>query len=148
MKRNRLFQRILLGAAALTFMLFALNSCSKDKDEEEADNTFEIDLSDPAYLALKSEGGWVIIPSKQILVFYTGKVWAGLYGAADSQCTCCGGTLKWEFKPDVGSSTYFCQGCNSRWGMNCAVVSGPATVAIKDYMAQANGNILTIHLGI
>lgn len=67
MKRKKLFQRILLGVAALTFMLFALNSCSKDKDEDEEGNTFKIDLTDPAYLALKSGRAFTVRPTVNAL---------------------------------------------------------------------------------
>lgn len=133
-------------AAAMILLMITLSGCSKD-DEEQTGEKFTMDLTDPAYAALKNPGGWVIVPSKSLLVFYTGRVSYGLYGATDSKCTNCGGTLRWNYVADLGSSTYSCHLCNSEWKMDCSVSKGPATIPLKGYMAQVNGNILTINLG-
>ena len=140
MKRRNLFQKILVGGTLMTLLLFALNSCSKDKDVEAEDKIFTIDLTDPKYDALKTVGGTVIVQvgAEQILVCYRGSEYE-LYFAVSGQCTYDNCLVAYT---SIGLT---CPCCGSQFD-EYGVKKGPATVRLKSYTLKVNKSILTIWL--
>jgi cytochrome b6-f complex iron-sulfur subunit len=139
MNRRDLVQKIALGGAVLFVVPTVLTSCSKastgDTGQLNPPGTkINIDLTLPAYAALNTAGGSVIVQS--IIVAYTGTS----YVALSSVCTHQGGTVGYN----MASGNFVCPNHGSVFSVGGSVVTGPAATPLDSYQISKSGNILTI----
>ena len=139
MNRRELVQKIVLGGAVLFVMPTVISSCTKDSTIDPVKlnapgTTIDIDLSLPAYAALNTAGGSVIV--KSVIVVYTGTN----YIALSSVCTHQSGTVGYN----LASGNFVCPNHGSVFSAGGSVVTGPATSSLESYQISKNGNILTV----
>jgi len=139
MTRRDLIQKVLIGGTTFLVIPPILNGCSKDEENGttgNGGNKLTLDLTLPAYSALKNAGGSVIV--QEIIVANT----SGGYIALHSVCTHQGCTI--SYSSSLNNFPCACHG--SVFATNGSVVNGPATVALKSYSVSRSGDILTINL--
>jgi cytochrome b6-f complex iron-sulfur subunit len=140
MNRRELVQKVLLGSTALIVIPSAITSCSKDPGPDPGPgpgSKITIDLSLAANSALNNDGGTKII--QDIIVANTGN---GVFVALDSICTHQGCTVGYVLAAD----NFQCPCHGSVYSKSGIVVNGPALTALKSYIVNKVGNILTINL--
>jgi len=142
MNRRDLIQKVLLGGTVLFVVPSAMQSCSKDDNDEPgttpppAGSKITIDLSLPENSALNTAGGSKVVQT--VLVMNIG----GNYGAVSSICTHQGCTVAYV----AGAGNIQC-GCHgSAFTTTGSVVTGPAASALTSYPVSKSGSILTISL--
>lgn len=132
------------GSAALLEII----GCKKKK-EEPADLipnvpvNFTIDLNDPLYVDLATDGGHVFISNEGVRGISVYRVSSSEYIALDRNCS---------HQPsqscatvDVNSSNLLHCPCHgSQFQFDGNVAKGPATKSLKKYTTSLNGNFLTI----
>lgn len=128
----------------LTSVMFILCFSLCDKKEAEPDVLRTIDLTDPNYSILATQGNGMIIYPESIILFH-------LYGSTDvfvaakSSCPNCSAGLSFYFKNSYGDpDRFFCYSCQSAYTVAGEPFWGPATAGLKMYKTSLSGNILTI----
>ena len=142
MNRRELIQKVLLGTTALIVIPSAITSCSKDPGPDPGPgpvpgSKITIDLTLAAYSALNNDGGTKIVQT--IIVANTG---GGVFIALSSVCTHEGCTVAYF----LASDNIQCPCHGSVYSKSGSVVNGPAPTALKSYIVNKAGNILTINL--
>lgn len=139
MTRRDLIQKVLIGGTTFIILPNALSSCSKDSSIPGGGgnaNKLTLDLSLPAYSALNTVGGFVVV---QGIIVANSSI--GLF-AISSTCTHQGCTI--GFNPTANNFPCPCHG--SVFSTTGAVINGPATVALKSYSVSKSGNSIIIQL--
>jgi len=123
-----------IAAAACSY---CLGSCTKqDATVNPPTNVdFTLDLTNPAYAILRSNGGYV---------YYGGVIVAhitnGTYAAVSQACTHQGATVVY----DVGGNQFFCPSHGSMFATTGAVTRGPAGSPLMAYKTTLAGNLLRV----
>lgn len=141
MKRSEFVKNLALGSVSLFVVPTAFTSCEKEDpdpgngDPDPGENSLlELDLGDPNYSSLTSEGGFVI--ESEVIVINTGDN----YLALSSRCTHQGCTVSYNH----GSSQLPCPCHGSSFSTSGAVLQGPALTPLTKYTVEQNGDILLI----
>ncbi|TNF45344.1 MAG: Rieske (2Fe-2S) protein [Bacteroidetes bacterium] len=140
MERRKFFRNFAVGGSLLLTAPVLFNSCSDDSTEDDNNNNNNtggntVDLTDAAYAALKTVGGFaykgdiIIIRSTDTVYLALSKV------CTHSQCTV-------TYNPSTKDIPCPCHG--SKFNTEGAVLNGPAASPLKKYDVKLNGNILTI----
>lgn len=141
MKRRDLIQKIVLGGTTLIVMPSVISSCSKDDDTGGGGGTppkqITIDLTNPAYAALNTAGGSVVV--QNVIVANTGN---NVFVALSSVCTHDGCAVTYN----SAANNFPCPCHQSLFSATGSVINGPATTALKSYQISKSGNTLTITL--
>ncbi len=108
---------------------------------------FVIELSDPLFINLNSIGNSVVIPNegnKGIIIINTLEGFA----AYDATCTYDPGHKWGKVVPDQTGVFATDTVCGSKFNLlyNGSVYEGPASLALKSYVADYNPNMKTIHI--
>lgn len=98
-------------------------------------NTVTINLDQAT--GLNASGGWVLINAAQLLVVNVGN---NTFNALTSVCTHSGCDKNWGFASNVFTCT--CHG--SKFGVDGAVLTGPADQALVSFPTSLTSKILTI----
>ena len=135
MKRRSFLQNGLYGSILLVVAPRFMSSCSSD-DDETPDNGKEttIDLTNSAYAALNSSGGYAY--TGNIIVINTGTSFIAL----TKICTHEGCTVAFQ----ASSENLVCPCHGSVFSKSGAVLQGPASSSLRLYTVTQSGNILTI----
>ncbi len=137
MERREFLSILGIGGAAAVCS-YCLGGCQTNNAVTNAPTNvnFTLDLTNPSYSALKSNGGYV---------YYGGVIVARLtnssYVALSQTCTHQGATVVY----DVNSNTFFCPSHGSIFGTDGSVIRGPAGSPLARYATSLNGNLLTVH---
>jgi len=140
MERRKFFRNFAVGGSLLLTAPVLFNSCSDDSTEDDNNNNNNtggntVDLTDPAYAALKTVGGFaykcdiIIIRSTDTIYIALSKV------CTHSQCT---------VTYNSSSKDIPCPCHGSKFNTEGAVLNGPANSPLKKYNVKQDGNILTI----
>ncbi|HSO86845.1 MAG TPA: Rieske (2Fe-2S) protein [Draconibacterium sp.] len=137
MERRKFFRNFAVGGSLLLTAPMLFNSCSDDEPDSNNNNNngITVDLTDPAYSALNTVGGYaykgdiIIIRSTDTVYLALSKV------CTHSQCTVTYSSANKNIPCPCHGSLYTTTG---------AVVNGPAPSPLKSYDVKKNGNILTI----
>jgi len=140
MERRKFFRNFAVGGSLLLTAPVLFNSCSDDSTEDDNNNNNNtggntVDLTDPAYAALKTVGGFaykgdiIIIRSTDTVYIALSKV------CTHSQCT---------VTYNSSSKDIPCPCHGSKFNTEGAVLNGPANSPLKKYNLKQDGNILTI----
>jgi cytochrome b6-f complex iron-sulfur subunit len=141
MERRKFFRNFAVGGSLLLTAPMIFNACSDDSGNDDNNNNnnnpdgITVDLTDPAYAALKTVGGFaykndiIVIRSTETVYVALSKV------CTHSQCTV-------AYNSSNNNLPCPCHG--SLFSINGTVVNGPAPTALKKYDVKQNGNILTI----
>ncbi len=139
MERRKFFRNFAVGGSLLLTAPVLFNSCSDDTGDDGNNNIpaggITIDLTDSAYAALNTVGGYaykgdiIIIRSTETVYVALSKV------CTHSQCTV-------TYNSSNNNLPCPCHG--SLYTINGAVVNGPAPDPLKKYDVKKEGNILTI----
>jgi|WetSurMetagenome_2_1015567.scaffolds.fasta_scaffold297861_2 cytochrome b6-f complex iron-sulfur subunit len=142
MTRRDLIQKVILGGATLIVVPSVIESCTKidsgtpSGNPSGNNNKLTIDLTDPTFSSLNSQGGSVV--TYGVIIANTGSG----YVALDATCTHAGGTLSYN-----GTSNNFpCPVHGSVFSTSGSVLNGPAVTAVKSHSVSKTGNILTVTL--
>lgn len=133
MKRRKFCRNFTYSGSLLITAPLLFNSCCDDLPEDEDGNT--VDLNDPAYAALKSVGGFVY-KDNIIIIHYTETE----YLALSKVCTHQGCDV--SYNPSGSYLPCPCHG--SVFSISGEVLNAPATVPLKKYNVNQDGDILTI----
>ncbi|MCK9413052.1 MAG: Rieske (2Fe-2S) protein [Prolixibacteraceae bacterium] len=148
MKRNEFFSAIGISAGMI-FMAPVLSSCSKDITDPTNPGgggnpgggtgavDFTLDLTSPTYAALNNNGGSIV--KDNIIVARTA---AGTFVALTSICS------HQQYNPiafESANNRFHCPNHGSNFGLDGAVINGPATSALKKYNVQLTGTNLRIY---
>lgn len=120
-----------------------LSGCKNEKDEAIDPNNgpgtgntgLTLDLSNAAYAALNTNGGYVYVSG--IIVARTS---AGAYIAVSQACTHQGVSVQYR----SSNNDFYCSAHGSRFSTTGAVVAGPATSALKQYKTELMGTTLRV----
>ena len=143
MNRRELIRNIAAGTATVFIVPSVLTSCEKDEVDPDngngdpSDTTLTIDLNDSDFSNLGSEGGFVVV-DKKIIVINTGDG----YIALSSVCTHQGCQVSY----DHSSANLPCPCHGSIFSTTGTVLNGPASSDLKKYTVVQEGDILTIDL--
>ena len=143
MERRRLLTQLLVGGSVLLTAPMIFNSCSKDDDDMPGDDTNNggstggntIDLTDPAFGALATVGGYAY--KNNFIIIRSSE---SNYVVLSKLCTHSGCTV--EYNKTSNNLPSPCHG--SKFTLEGAVINGPATTSLKKYTAKLSGNSLTI----
>ena len=140
MKRRDVLQKIVVGTGAIFIIPPVIVSCSDDPDPINGGNngggngeTIEIDLDNPAFAALKTNGGFII--TSGIIIANLGDE---TFVALSSTCTHQGCDISYN----AGSKIFPCPCHGSVFDKDGSVITGPASSALKKYTINRTGNIL------
>ena len=136
MKRREFFPTAIYSSLAIAAIPTLVASCQKDtvKPSIPGGET-TIDLSNPSYSSLKSDGGYIY--TGNIIVINTGNE---NFVALSDICTHAGCTVTYS----NGATDLYCPCHGSIFSLNGAVQRGPATVPLPRYKITRNANVLTI----
>lgn len=136
MERRKFFRNFAVGGSLLLTAPVLFNSCSDDStDEKPPAGGITVDLTDPAFSALNTVGGYaykgdiIIIRSTDTVYLALSKI------CTHSQCTVTYNSTNKNIPCPCHGSLYTTSG---------AVVNGPAPNPLKSYDVKKNGNILTL----
>lgn len=137
MDRIEFLRKVAAGSSLLLMAPVFMTSCSKDDDLTDPgnDSTITIDLTDSAYAALGTVGGFVY--SGALIVFRTG---ADKYLALSRKCT--HQSCDVVYNHDDGTIPCPCHG--SMFTTSGIVTNGPAPTNLKSYTVVKNGDTLKI----
>ena len=140
MKRRDLIRNIAAGTATVFILPTVLTSCEEEMPEPDngdpSGDTLLIDLSEEKYSALAAAGGSAIV--ENIIVINTGEEFIAL----SSVCTHQGCSVSY----DHGEGNLPCPCHGSLFSTSGAVLSGPASSALKKYSLTREGDLLIIDL--
>jgi len=139
MERREFFRNVAIGGSLLLTAPVIFNSCSNDSADDGNDNIppggITVDLTDAAYAALKTVGGFAY--SGDIIIIRSTDT---IYLALSKVCTHQGCDVTYNStNKDIPCP---CHG--SKFTTAGTVINGPATSALKKYDVKQTGNILTI----
>jgi len=132
MERKDFLKAIGVGAGTI-FIASCLGSC---KNENTPNVDFTIDLTQPAYAALNTPGGYVYANGVIIA-----KTTAGDIIAVSQACTHEGVTITFQ----NNNNRFYCPRHGATFSTNGAVTNGPASSSLKQYTVTVNGNQVRIN---
>ncbi|MEQ8237637.1 MAG: Rieske (2Fe-2S) protein [Cyclobacteriaceae bacterium] len=135
---KRQFLKSASAATVLVSFGLTLASCSEEDNPaptNDGDTKTTVDLTDAAFAALGADGGWVLHPSKNILLVNVG----GAISAFTSVCTHSRCSRDWSF-----GSNAVCTCHGSAFNAEGVVVNGPATRNLARISVVQDGNTLTL----
>jgi len=135
MTRKDLIKKMLLGGAVIAVVPSLASSCSKDNTGNPNTGGTTIDLTNPAYSALNTTGGWLVY--KDIIVVNRG---SGVFIALDALCTHAGCTISYS----AAANNFPCPCHGSVFALSGSVLNGPATSPLTAHTVTKSGDILTI----
>ena len=138
MERRKFFRNFAVGGSLLLTAPVLFNSCSNDSDDNNNNNNsggITVDLNDAAFAALKTVGGFAY-KENIIIIRSTDTV----YLALSKKCT----HQNCDVIYNATTKELPCPCHGSKFNSNGAVLSGPATTALKTYTVKVSGNTLTI----
>lgn len=126
-----------MGAVAVV-CTYCLGGCKQDNNpiSAPANVDFTLDLTNPAYAALRTNGGYVY--NGGVIVARTV---AGTYVAVSQACTHQGTTVIY----DPGGNQFYCQAHGSTFATTGAVTRGPAPSPLMAYKTTLTGNSLRVY---
>lgn len=137
MKRNAFIKTIALGSAAVC--LGCMAGCKKEEDgpvnSTPAQAGFELDLSRSEYAALNNVGG--SLEHNGIIIAQNA---TNSYAAVAISCTHAGTSINYNHS----QQRFTCPNHGSQFGLDGAVLVGPATRALQKFTATRTGNILKV----
>lgn len=140
MERRNFIQKFAVGGSILLAAPALFNACAKDEtpvDNNPNQNTggIEVDLTDAAYTALATVGGFAY--KGDIIIFRTSDT---NYMALSKLCTHSQCTI--TYNHSSGNLPCPCHG--SKFNTTGGVLNGPAAANLKSYSVTKSGNILKI----
>jgi cytochrome b6-f complex iron-sulfur subunit len=129
----------LIGVSATAFVASAcLNGCKPlDSVTDPPINIdFTLNLDDPAYGALKSNGGY--IDKDGVIVARTT---SGTYIAVSLACTHQGTSVTF----DASNNRFHCASHGSNFSTTGSVINGPASSPLTSYRTSLNGSSLHVY---
>ncbi len=140
MNRRDLIQRIALGGAVVVLMPSIVESCSKSSTGDNGKLTpdgsaIDLDITLPAYSALATAGGYVVVQNIIVINVDNSK-----FVALSSVCTHQGCTVGF----DAPSGDIKCPCHGSVYATSGSVITGPAPSALRAYTAAKSGNIISV----
>jgi cytochrome b6-f complex iron-sulfur subunit len=147
MERKEFLSLLGTGSAAF-FALGCLGGCGSKAADPQPDTgpptgggpgakkDFTLNLNDAANSSLKTKGNALL--SNGVIVAYTN---AGTYIALSSTCTHQSGTIGFN----AGNSNFVCPNHGSVFNTTGAVVTGPASQALKQYNTALTGTSLRVY---
>jgi len=137
MKRREFIPRITGGAAIVAVSPVVMTSCEKENPEPDNrdDDIGGIDLDDPNFVGLKSDGGFAY--KGPYIVINTGDE---NFIALSSSCTHNACRVNYS----ISSNNLPCPCHGSVFAIDGVVLQGPASSPLKTYKVEREGNILTI----
>ena len=137
MDRKEFLSLLGVGAAALIANGFLTSCSSKDNPVTPAGSVdFTLNLTDSAYSALQTNGGYLYYDN--VIVARTK---TGAFIAISAICTHAGGTVAYL----SSSNTFRCPLHGSNFTAVGAVSNGPATTPLTQYKTSLNGSILRVY---
>ncbi|MEI7830813.1 MAG: Rieske (2Fe-2S) protein [Prolixibacteraceae bacterium] len=144
MKRNEFFSTLGISAGMI-YLAPVLASCSKSSIDSvvpagggtSSAVDFTLDLTTPAYSALNTNGGSIV--KDNIIIAKTS---AGAFVAVTSICS------HQQYNPisfESAASRFHCPNHGSNFGLDGAVINGPATSALKKYNTTLTGTSLRVY---
>lgn len=138
MDRKMFLEQISYGGAAI-FIGGCLGGCSKNNTTDPVSKPgsidLTIDLTNPAFVALKSIGGFVI--TEGIII---SRIANGGYIAFQSACT--HNSYPIEFQ--LNNNRFYCSGHGATFNLSGVVTNGPAIKPLTPYTIQLTGNSLRV----
>lgn len=147
MKRREFVPRAITGTAFVAVLPSFLASCEKEDpvvddpgnnngdDDDDSEDTVTVDLNDPDFVALKSDGGFAY--KDNYIVINTGEE---NFVALSSICTHQGCTVNYN----ASSNQLPCPCHGSIFAVNGTVLNGPAGSSLDTFDVSREGDILTI----
>lgn len=137
MDRKEFLSLLGLSSAALA-VSYCLGGCQPMNNGPTAPTNvnFTLDLTNPAYSALNSNGGYIY--NGGVIVARTV---AGSYVAVSQYCTHAGGTVNYN----SSSNDFYCPVHGSFFSTNGSVISGPAPSALVKYNTSLSGTSLRVY---
>ena len=139
MKRNEFLQKLGLSSAAIlgTYCLGALAARIREAPPPEAGSPdFTLDLTDPAYAPLRTNGGFVY--QRDVIIARTTN---GEFIALARQRTHEGYPVNFE----PGTNAFSCPLHGSRFRADGSITGGPATVGLRRFNTEHRGNALRVY---
>lgn len=131
----------------LITLLLPVGACHKTQEHETIPNVavdIYIDVNSTLYLQLNTVGGWVYLTGgyKGILVY---RISDAEFVAYDRTCPYDPHVAESRLEMDLGNLTVLDTVCESRFVIiDGSVIEGPATLPMKQYRTDFDGNILHI----
>jgi rubredoxin len=147
MTKSKLIQKTFPGIVILFLLLCQLISCSKDNQNSDNSQIFQVNLTDTIYHDLLHKNGSVVDYGNNIIVGNSGLN----YEAADRQCPVCGANKIVFLNQVTFNINYYyhiweCTNCLSTWDATGDQNYTITPVPLKIYTVTQSGNILTVHL--
>jgi cytochrome b6-f complex iron-sulfur subunit len=142
-RKDFIRQLVIRGSAAVLLPSVILQSCEKDDSTEDPmnpggnDTDIILNLDDPKYADLLTEGGSYLLTDKDIIVINKGN---DVFVALSAICTHQGCEVGYE----PASDTLPCPCHGSVFRSDGSVLNGPATLPLKVYPANLDANNLVI----
>jgi cytochrome b6-f complex iron-sulfur subunit len=136
MDRREFLSVLGMGTAAVACS-YCLGGCKTEDAIVNAPTNvdFTLDLTNPAYAALKNNGGYIY--NGGVIV---ARIADGSYVAVSQACTHQGTTVVY----DLGSNQFYCQSHGSMFSTTGAVTRGPAGSPLMAYKTTLTGNSLRV----
>lgn len=139
MERKEFLSLLGFGTASV-FAATCLGACSKAASgnfgSAPTNVDMSIDLSLPANAALNSTGGYIYNGGVIIA-----KTTAGTYIAVSQACTHEGVTVQYQ----GNNQHFYCPSHGAVFANSGAVISGPVSIALKQYNTALNGTLLRVY---
>lgn len=138
MERRHFFRNLAVGGSLLLSAPVIFNACSSNSVDDDSNNNaggVTIDLTDSAYAALKTVGGFAY--KGDIIIIHSTDT---AYVALSKVCTHQGCTVTYN----SSNNNLPCPCHGSLYTINGTIINGPAPNPLKTYAVKQNGNILTI----
>jgi cytochrome b6-f complex iron-sulfur subunit len=137
MERKEFLSILGVGAAAIACGRCFTGCKKNDSVTNPPTNVdFTLDLTNPAYAALKTNGGFIY--NSGVIVARTA---SGSYIAVSSTCTHAGGTVQF----DVNNNLFHCPVHGSNFAVDGSVLNGPAGSPLTKYNTSLSGNSLRVY---
>jgi cytochrome b6-f complex iron-sulfur subunit len=135
MDRREFLTTLGIGGTAVVCS-YCLTGCNKNDNVTGPPTNvdFTLDLTNPAYAALNTNGGYVY--NGGVIVARTG---AGAYVAVSQTCTHAGGTVQFD------GTQFVCPVHGSMFAVNGSVTRGPAGSPLARYNTSLNGHMLRVY---
>lgn len=137
MDRKEFLSLLGLSSAAFAFT-YCFGGCQPMNNVPTAPTNvnFTLDLTNPAYSALNSNGGYIY--NNGVIVARTIN---GTFVAVSQYCTHAGGTVVY----DRNGNDFYCPVHGSSFAANGSVIGGPAPNPLVKYNTSLTGNSLRVY---
>ena len=133
MDRKEFLSQLGLGGTAI-FAAACMQSCSKTDNLSNVD--FTLDLTNSAYAALKSAGGYII--TQGVIVALTT---SNTYLAVSAACPHEGVNVQFQ----AGQNQFYCAAHSSYFSSTGSRISGPAQRGLTQFKTTLTGNSLRVY---